>query len=145
MEIGDKVKNFELLNQDGKTIKLSDFFGQKILIYFYPKDMTSGCTTQACSLQNHMQDLNELNLKIFGISKDEVGSHKKFQEKHALEFDLLADTDKKVIKEFGALKGPFTARIAFLLDEKGIVIYKFKSVNTKTFAEDVINLLKSLS
>ncbi|MBI96055.1 peroxiredoxin [bacterium] len=144
VEINEKAIDFTLENQDGIEIKLSDFIGQKILIYFYPKDMTSGCTKQACSLQDNMVDLNDLNLKIFGISKDSVESHKKFQEKHELEFDLLADTQKEVIKSYGALKGPFTARIAFLIDEKGTVIHKFSKVDTKIFAQDVINVLNSL-
>ena len=73
-----------------------------------------------------------------------MDSHKKFQEKYGLEFDLLADTEKEVIKSFGALKGPFTSRIAFLIDEKGNVIYKFSKVDTKIFAQDVINVLNSL-
>jgi len=144
VEINEKAFDFTLENQDGVKTKLSDYYGQKILIYFYPKDMTSGCTKQACSLQDNMASLNELNLKIFGISKDSVQSHKKFQEKHGLEFDLLADTEKEVIKSYGALKGPFTARIAFLLDENGVVIHKFSKVDTKSFANDVIDILNSL-
>ena len=144
IEINQKAFDFTLENQDGIEIKLSDFIGQKILIYFYPKDMTSGCTKQACSLQANMSDLNDLNLKIFGISKDSVESHKRFQVKHGLEFDLLADTQKSVIKSYGASKGPFTSRIAFLIDEKGNVIYKFSKVDTKIFAQEVIDVLNSL-
>lgn len=144
IEINQKAIDFTLENQDGIEIKLSDFLGQKILIYFYPKDMTSGCTKQACSLQDSMVDLNDLNLKIFGISKDSVESHKRFQEKHGLEFDLLADTQKSVIKSYGASKGPFTSRVAYLINEKGNVIYKFSKVDTKIFAQEVIDVLNSL-
>ena len=143
VEINEKAFDFTLENQDGFEIKLSDYFGQKILIYFYPKDMTSGCTKQACSLQDNISDLNNLNLKVFGISKDSVVSHKKFTEKHGLEFDLLADTEKEVIKKYGALKGPFTSRIAFLIDENGVIIHKFSKVDTTNFALDVINVLNS--
>lgn len=141
VEINEKAVDFSLENQNGNKVKLSDYFGQKILIYFYPKDMTSGCTKQACSLQDNMASLNDLNLKVFGISKDSVESHKKFCEKHGLEFDLLADTEKEVIKSYGALKGPFTSRIAFLIDENGLVMHKFSKVDTKNFALDVIDVL----
>lgn len=143
-DLNQKAPGFSLQNQDGKTINLEDYQGQKVLIYFYPKDMTAGCTKQACSLQDSMQDLNQLNLKVFGVSKDDVQSHMKFRAQYGLEFDLLADTEKEVIKAYKALRGPFTARIAYLIDEGGMIVHKFSKVNTDTFASDVIDVLKAL-
>ena len=144
MEVNQKAFMFSLQNQDGKLVHLKDYLGQKILLYFYPKDNTPGCTTQACSLRDNITDLTRLNLKIFGISKDSVESHKKFTDKFNLNFDILSDENKKVIEKYGAKKGIFTSRIAFLLDEDGVIIYKFNKVDTKSFAQDVIDILNNL-
>lgn len=127
MEIGDKVPELLGVDQDGKEVKMSDFAGKKVVLYFYPKDNTPGCTAEACSLRDRYTELIEKGYEVIGVSKDSTDSHKKFIAKHELPFILISDTDKVLQKEMGAwgektmcgrtTEG--TLRTTFLISEDG--------------------------
>ena len=102
LEIGDVAPEFELLNAQGETVKLSDFAGSKVIVYFYPKAMTPGCTTQACDFRDNLEALKGAGYQVVGISPDKPGSLQKFTDKEGLNFTLLSDPDKKVLEEWGA-------------------------------------------
>lgn len=102
LKVGDKAPQFKLEDQDGKIYELKDLKDKTTLIYFYPKDETPGCTMQACSLRDHFEELQELGMNVIGVSKDDTKSHSKFKTKHELPFDILADTEHKMIEAYGA-------------------------------------------
>ena len=124
--IGDTCPTFTLLNQVGKEINIQDFIGTKnIIIYFYPKDNTPGCTKEACSFRDAMQDLNNLNCEVFGISADSVSSHKTFAEKFRLTFNLLSDENNSVRKQFKVpanLFGLIPGRVTYIINQEGKII-----------------------
>ena len=129
LEIGKKAPDFSLPDQNGDIKKLSGFRGQKVVLYFYPKDMTSGCTKQACSFGELYPQFREKGAVVLGVSKDSVASHKRFEEKYGLPFTLLSDTELKVITRYGVLKkdkdGNLTKsvnRSTYLIDEKGVIV-----------------------
>lgn len=137
---------FSLQDQDGETHSLSDYKGEKILIYFYPKDSTPGCTMEACGFRNNLNSLKSHNVNIIGISTDSIESHKKFANKYKLNFPLLADINKEVVKSYGVWveKSMFgkkymgIQRDSFLIDEKGIVIKHYKKVKSAKHPTDVL-------
>jgi thioredoxin-dependent peroxiredoxin len=146
---GDKAPAFNLTDQDGKQVKLADFKGKKVLLYFYPKADTSGCTKQACSVRDARQDLHDREIIALGISPDAVEAQKKFDKKHALAFPLLSDPDHKVAELYGAwgekkMYGRSfmgIVRSAFLIDEAGKIMgawYKIKPENTVPEAKKVL-------
>lgn len=136
LEIGTKAPNFTLPDQNGVSRSLSDYAGQKIVLYFYPKDMTSGCTKQACAFGELYPQFREKGAVVLGISKDSVESHKKFEEKYGLPFTLLSDTEKVVIEAYDVWKeknmyGKKTmgiVRTTYLIDENGIITKAFDKV-----------------
>ncbi len=119
--------DFELATDEGKQVKLSDFRGQKVILYFYPKDDTPGCTTQACDLRDHIQEIDSKGAVVLGVSPDDVASHKKFKDKYGLNFTLLADVDHKVAEVYGVWKeknlygrkSMGVERTSFIIDENG--------------------------
>ncbi len=148
LQIGDKAPAVLGVNQDGKEIKLADFAGKKVVLYFYPKDSTPGCTAQACSLRDNYSDLQKAGYEVIGVSADSASSHQKFIAKQNLPFNLIADTDKKLSEIFGtwgeksmygrSYMGMF--RTTFILDETGIIsrILLPKEVNTKEHAAQIL-------
>ena len=123
-KVGDKAPAVEGKDQDGKTWKLSDYAGKKaVLLYFYPKDETPGCTKQACGLRDQMTDLQKENVEVVGVSFDNAESHKKFREKHNLNFTLLADTDGKIADAYGTRRGNsnMARRASFLIGKDGTI------------------------
>jgi peroxiredoxin Q/BCP len=150
--VGQAAPAFKLQDQDGKWRSLSDYQGKWVALYFYPKDDTPGCTTQACAFRDNVFAFNKEGAVILGISVDDVESHKKFAEKHGLPFTLLADSDKKVAKEYGVLKSYGVMEVArrdtFLVDPQGRIAKHYESVdpdsNSKIVLED-IKALKSKS
>lgn len=149
MKVGDKAPEILGLNEKGEEIKLSDYRGRKIALYFYPKDMTSGCTVEACSLRDGYADLRAAGYEVIGVSIDSAASHKKFIGKNNLPFTLIADTDKKLVEEFGvwAEKKMYgkaymgTLRTTFIINENGIIerIITPKEIVTKSHAEQILN------
>lgn len=146
MKIGDKVPDLLGSDQDGKEVRLSDYKGRKIALYFYPKDNTSGCTAEACSLRDGYQDLRKAGYEIIGVSKDSAKSHKGFIEKNDLPFRLIADTENKLQEQFGvwAEKSMYgrkymgTLRQTFLIDENGVVEKIIEKVKTKDHAVQIL-------
>lgn len=140
------MPDFEVVDQDGKMVKSSDLIGKKTVIYFYPKDNTSGCTAEACSLRDNYQALQAKGYNVVGVSKDNAASHKKFAEKYELPFTLLADTSTQLLQTFGAwgekkMYGKTvmgTIRKTFIFDEKGILTEIIEKVDTKNHAEQIL-------
>ena len=149
LETGTKAPDFTLPDQDGVLHSLSDYLGKKVVLYFYPKDNTSGCTKQACNFMELMPHFSENNAVVLGVSKDSVASHKKFQEKFNLNFTLLADTEKEVIKLYDVwqeknMYGKITmgvVRTTYLIDEDGIITKAFGKVKA---AENPADMLKEV-
>ena len=148
MNVGDKVPDLLGLDQDDKEVRLSDYKGRKIALYFYPKDNTSGCTAEACSLRDGYEDLRQAGYEIIGVSKDNAKSHKGFIEKNSLPFRLIADTDTKLQEAFGvwAEKSMYgrkymgTLRQTFLIDEHGIIEKIIEKVKTKDHANQILEV-----
>lgn len=146
-----KEHNFELPDQDGKLRSLAEFKGKWIVLYFYPKDNTPGCTKEACSFRDSYHQLQQMGAQIIGISKDSVASHKKFAEKFNLNFPILSDTEMKVIKKYGAwgvkkfmgreFEGTF--RNTYLIDPQGNLYKTYEKVNPLTHASEIINDIKN--
>ncbi len=131
IKIGDTIPSFTLKDQNGNDFSINDYIGKSVLvIYFYPKDDTPGCTKEACSFRDNFQYFTDLNTKVIGISSDSVVSHKKFAEKYRLPFTLLADTKKEVRKLFGVPKfsGFIPGRVTYIIDKNGKIIFIFNSM-----------------
>jgi peroxiredoxin Q/BCP len=151
VSVGKKAPEFVTLDQDGKQVRLSQFKGKKIVLYFYPKDMTPGCTAESCSLRDHYKALQKAGYEVLGISSDDAKSHKKFIEKENLPFTLLADTDKKVHELYGTWveksmygrKYMGTARVTFLIDEQGMIQEVIEKVDTKNHAAQILGREKA--
>lgn len=141
LKVGDKAPEFELLNQNGEIVKLSDLKGQKVALYFYPKDSTPGCTQQACSLRDSFQDLQDAGITLFGLSKGSVRSKQNFIKKQHLSFPLLIATNK-TLKDYGVNTGLLRLylprRWTFLIDENGIIVAIIKNVDTKNHAQQIL-------
>ena len=139
LEVGTKAPDFTLPDQNGDLHSLKDYRGQKVVLYFYPKDMTSGCTAQACNFAELYPQFREKGAVILGVSKDSVSSHKKFEEKYGLPFTLLSDTQQEVIKAYDVLKEKTNygrkylgvVRSTYLIDEKGKIAKAFGNVKAK--------------
>ena len=138
LKVGDQAPDFKLLDQNGDSHTLSDYRGQKVVVYFYPKDDTPGCTKEACGIRDHYSEFDKAKIKVFGISYDDVKSHRKFQDKYNLPFTLLADTDKSVSKLYGTSGLIFASRETFLIDEKGIIVKIYPKVSVTEHAEEIL-------
>lgn len=146
LEAGQKAPQFEAKNEKGELIKLSDYLGKKVVLYFYPKDSTPGCTAQACDLRDNYDALLKAGYVVLGVSSDDEKSHKKFIEKQSLPFPLLADTDQKVHEAYGTWveksmygrKYMGTARTTFVIDEKGIIDEIIEKVDTKNHTAQIL-------
>ena len=143
MNIGDKAPEILGKDEQGREIRLSDYRGRKLVLYFYPKDNTSGCTAEACSLRDHYSELQGSGYEVVGVSKDSAASHVKFKEKHELPFPLIADVDKTLMEAMGAWgeKTMGTIRTTFIINEEGVIeqIFAGKQVKTKEHAEQILN------
>lgn len=146
---GSVAPDFSGTDQNGQTISLSGFRGSKVVLYFYPKDNTPGCTAEACSLRDGYDDLTSMGYKIIGISPDSLTSHSKFAQKHNLNFHLLSDNEKTIIAAYGAWGEKKMCgrtymgviRTTFLIDENGVVAKVIKKVDTKNHAEQIKKLI----
>lgn len=149
LSVGTPAPDFELPDQNGELRRLSDYRGQRVILYFYPKDMTSGCTKQACSFRDLMPQFREKGAAILGVSRDSVASHKKFEQTHGLPFPLLSDPELKVIQAYDVWKekknyGKLTmgvVRTTYLIDEAGIIVRAFDKVKA---ADNPAQMLESL-
>lgn len=147
LKVGTKAPNFELVDSEGKLHKLSNYFGKKIILYFYPKDDTPGCTKQACDFTEHKSDFNSKNAMVIGISADDSDSHAKFKEKYKLDILLLSDMAKEACKAYGVLQMKEFAgkrflgieRTSYVIDEFGIIKKVFQKVKPDGHWETLLN------
>jgi peroxiredoxin Q/BCP len=151
LKIGDPAPMFTATTTDDSTIKLSDYLGTKLVLYFYPMDDTPGCTKQACSLRDHNQQIKDKGAAILGVSTQDAASHRRFTEKYNLSFPLIADTDTAVAQAYGALGGGLMGaaknlfgvanRITFIIDESGHIAHIIDKPDCANHAEEVLKLL----
>lgn len=146
LKIGDRMPDFEVVDQDGNKVSSKDFIGKKTVVYFYPKDNTSGCTAEACSIRDNYDALIAKGYNVVGVSKDSAASHRKFIEKYELPFTLLSDTSTQMLQAFGAwgekkMYGKTvlgTIRRTFIFDEDGILERIIEKVDTKNHADQIL-------
>ncbi len=149
MTIGDKAPEILGKDEQGREIRLSDYRGRKLVLYFYPKDNTSGCTSEACSLRDHYGELQSAGYEVVGVSKDTAASHQKFKAKHELPFPLIADVDHALLEAMGAWgektmygkKVMGTIRTTFVISEEGVVekMFSGKQIKTKEHASQILD------
>jgi len=152
LRVGDKAPDFELKDQTGKAHKLSSYKGKGIVMYFYPKDLTPGCTIEACSFRDNYDAYKKKGIVVFGVSADTVDMHQRFAERFELPFPLLADTEKEVCKKYGVWgeksfmgrKFMGINRITFFIGTDGKVKKVFKEITVKTHAQDILKEAKEL-
>ena len=152
LQIGDKAPNFSLPNQDNAEISLQDFRGRWVVLYFYPKDKTPGCTQEACDFRDNLANLSGLNAVVLGVSPDSVKTHQSFIDKESLNFTLLSDTDKKALKSYGAwgLKKLYgkeyegVIRSTFVIDPQGKIAFLWKNVKVKGHIDAIKEKLQEL-
>ncbi|MEC4050844.1 peroxiredoxin [Flavobacterium sp. SUN046] len=146
LKVGDVIPHFTAKDSNGNDFDSNDYVGkQSLVIYFYPKDDTPGCTTQACTFRDQYQDFKDLGAEVIGISSDSVQSHLKFQSKFNLPFILLSDNDKKIRKAFGVSKdflGLIDGRTTYVVDAKGIIQLVFDSTSAKSHIKNALEILK---
>jgi thioredoxin-dependent peroxiredoxin len=150
LKVGQKAPDFTVLNDQGEKVKLSDFKGKKVVLYFYPKDDTPGCTTEACAFRDGIEQIKKQGAVVLGVSTDSVASHQKFKNKFDLNFPLLADTEKKVVEAYGTWqeksmygkKYMGTVRSTFIIDEQGKISHIFPKVKVKEHYNEVVEALK---
>ena len=149
LTVGQKAPDFTLFNQNGNPVSLSDFLGKKVVVYFYPKDNTPGCTRQACAFAGAYEQFKQKDVVVIGISKDSVTSHVKFAEKYSLPFILLSDPERVAIESFGAwaekkLYGKVSmgvVRCTFIINEQGIVTHVMPKAKPDTNAQEILAIL----
>lgn len=147
---GDKAPEFSGLNQDEKTISLSDYKGKKVILYFYPRDNTPGCTAESCNLNDNLDDLTAKGFVVIGVSPDSPASHQKFRAKYNLNFELIADVDKEILNAYGAYgeknmygkKSMGVLRSTFIISEDGVIEKAIRKVKTKEATEQIYSLLE---
>ncbi len=151
ISVGQKAPTFEALNENEQIVKLSDYQGKKLILFFYPKDDSPGCTKEACSLRDGYRQLQKLGYEVLGVSPDKASKHKKFTDKYEFQYSLLADPDKKIIGDYG-LWGPKkfmgkdvigVYRTTVIIDEAGIITHIIDKVKTDAHASQIIELIQS--
>ncbi len=150
LEVGAKAPPFETVDQDGKRVSLSDYRGKKVILYFYPKDDTPGCTREACAFRDDFAKFKKLRVEILGVSTDSEKSHKSFAQKYDLPFRLLVDSEKRIVRSYGVwgektLYGKTymgTNRVTYLIDERGRIAAVFPKVKPDQHAEELLAFLK---
>jgi peroxiredoxin Q/BCP len=151
LEVGTQAPNFKTIDQNGELVTLEQFKGKKVILYFYPKDDTPGCTKEACAFRDNFEKFKEINVEVLGVSVDDEKKHKKFAEKYNLPFRLLADTEKKIVQDYGVWgekslygkKYMGTNRVTYLIDENGKIEKVFPKVKPETHAEELLQVLSN--
>lgn len=150
--VGQKVPDIAVLNQDGEKVSLTDFKGKNMVLYFYPKDMTPGCTTESCDFRDYHPEFEKLNTVVIGVSPDDITSHQKFIAKHNLPFTLLADTEQALAKHFDVwkLKKNFgkeymgIERSTFVINTEGEIVKEWRKVKVKGHVEEVLQFVREM-
>jgi peroxiredoxin Q/BCP len=140
---GDVAPDFALESDRGDTVRLSDLRGTRVVVYFYPRDDTPGCTRQACALRDHWTDVEATGAYVFGVSPDDVASHVQFRDKFSLPFVLLADTDRAVAEAYGVMDGDRLIRSTFLIDEQGTIANAWRKVDADAHLDIIMDALAS--
>jgi thioredoxin-dependent peroxiredoxin len=152
LKAGDKAPAFSLKNTEGKTVKLSDFKGKKVVLYFYPKDDTPGCTKEACAFRDDYVELQKRGVVVLGVSADDQQSHQKFTNKYSLPFTLLSDPDHTMMEKYDAWveknmygrKYMGVARVTYIIDEAGKIAHVFPKVKPETHSQEVLSVIDKL-
>lgn len=152
LKVGDKAPDFKLKDETEREISLSDFRGRKVVLYFYPKDDTPGCTKEACSFRDVYDEILEAGAVVIGVSKDDTSSHEKFKKKYNLPFYLLSDPENKVIEKYGAWQEKKMygktylgiARITYIVDEEGVIQKAYPKVKPENHGVEILEALKNI-
>jgi len=152
LKVGDQAPDFKAKNQAGEIISLNDFKGKKLILYFYPKDNTPGCTTESCNFRDNYQSLFHKGFEVVGVSIDNEASHQRFTQKHSLPFNLLVDEDKKMVQDYQVwgeknlygMKYMGTKRTTFVINESGIIEHIIKKVKNKEASQQILDLYESV-
>jgi peroxiredoxin Q/BCP len=150
LQAGQKAPAFKATDQDGKSVTLEEYLGKKVILYFYPKDDTPGCTREACAFRDNFPNFKKVNAEVLGVSVDSESKHKKFVEKYTLPFRLVSDEGKEIVEAYGVwgLKKFMgreymgTNRVTYLIDEKGVIEHVWPKVKPETHAEELLNYLQ---
>ncbi|NJR49695.1 MAG: peroxiredoxin [Leptolyngbyaceae cyanobacterium CSU_1_3] len=138
LSVGETAPNFTVKDTNGKTVSLSDYAGKPVVLYFYPKDDTPGCTKEACSFRDNYTQYITRGITVFGVSMDDEASHQQFTEKFSLPFPLLADTDGAITKAYDVDGGGYSKRVTYVIDESGKISQVFATVQAATHATDIL-------
>ncbi len=138
LSVGTPAPPFTAKDADGNTVSLADYASKTVILYFYPKDDTPGCTKEACSFRDNYTDYQDKNIVVLGVSADDEASHQKFTQKYNLPFPLLADRDRAIIKAYDVDGGSYAKRVTYIIDEAGTISHVYDSVQTATHATDVL-------
>lgn len=144
LKVGDAAPDFESLDQNGTAVRLSSFKGKPVVLYFYPRDDTPGCTVEACNFRDNYLEYEKHGVEVLGISVDTQNSHKKFEQKYRLNFTLVADHSKQIAQDYGTLSGNTAKRITYIIGPEGKIAYIYPKVSPKEHAIEVMSRLKEL-
>lgn len=141
LSVGTQAPAFTVKDTEGNTVSLSDFAGKTVVLYFYPKDDTPGCTKEAQSFRDNYAEYQGKDMVVLGVSRDDEASHKKFTEKYGLPFQLLADVDGAITKAYDVDGGGYSKRVTYVIDDNGIISQVFDTVKTDTHAQDILSAI----
>jgi len=144
LKIGDIAPDFEAIDQNGKKLKISERKGNVVVLYFYPKDFTPGCTAEACNFRDNFEEFTKRGIDVIGISVDSEGTHKKFAEKLGIPFILISDRTKEISKKYNVLGLTSAKRVTFIIDKDGRIAHIFEKVSPKEHAKEVINKINEM-
>lgn len=145
LKVGSTAPDFEAFDQNGSTVKLSSFRGSPVVLYFYPRDNTPGCTVEACNFRDNNTEFEKKGVKVLGVSVDSVNSHKKFQDKFDLNFTLVSDSGKSISQSYGTFGGSSASRITYIIDKDGKIAFVYPRVTPKEHGREVLAKLQELS
>ena len=144
LKIGEKAPDFESVDQDGRPVKLTDFTGKPVIVYFYPADDTPGCTAEACSFRDNINAYEQAGVKVLGVSVNTQNSHRKFADKYNLNFTLVVDNSKKIASDYGVLGTRSASRVTYIVGPDGKIAYVYPKVSPKDHAPEVMQKLREL-
>jgi peroxiredoxin Q/BCP len=144
LKAGTPAPDFEAQDHDGNKVKLSSFKGKPVVLYFYPKDDTPGCTAEACNFRDNTELFEKKGIKVIGVSTDTVSSHKKFHNKYGLTFTLVSDSEKKISESYGTLNGSTDKRVTYIIDRSGKIAYVYEKVSPKEHGTEILSKLQEL-
>jgi peroxiredoxin Q/BCP len=144
LKIGDIAPDFEAIDQNGRKLKISERKGKVVVLYFYPKDFTPGCTAEACNFRDNFEEFTKRGIDVIGISIDSEGTHKKFAEKLGIPFILISDRTKEISKKYNVLGLTSAKRVTFIIDKDGRIAHIFEKVSPKEHAKEVINKINEM-